>query len=135
MEIDKVFGTEMAKLFADQISEEELKKVSKEAWDKITERPIKWRDQEPSQLDQMLRAEIVNRLLVKTQEIMKETTSDKWIQEEAERIAKEAKEKAHELLVNEIAFHIKQSVFYNYDLTCELNDGCNKIARAITSRS
>lgn len=132
-EISKVFGTEMAKLFANQISEEELLKTSKEAWVEITKRPIRWREKEPSQLDEMLRKELVNRLLSKVYEIMKETTSEEWIQKEAERIVNEAKEKHHEMMVDEVARHMTQSVFHNYDISYEINRCAEQIANAIAN--
>ena len=130
-EINKVFGEEMAKLFASQISEEELEKVSRESWNKITERPIRWRDKEPSMLDEMLRTELINKLLSKAQDIMREETPEEFIQKEAERIVKDAKEKSHELIVNTIAEHIEHAVFNNYNLEYEIGNGCNKIAQAI----
>jgi hypothetical protein len=133
-EISKVFGTEMAKLFANQISEEELLETSKEAWVEITNRPIRWREKEPSQLDEMLRKELVNRLLSKVYEIMKETTSEEWIQKEAERIVNEAKEKHHEMMVDEVARHMTQSVFHNYDISYEINRCAEQIANAIANK-
>lgn len=133
-EISKVFGTEMAKLFANQISEEELLKASKEAWVEITNRPIRWREKEPSKLDEMLRKELVDRLLSKVYEIMKETTSEEWIQKEAERIVNEAKEKHHEMMVYEVAKNMTKSVFNNYDISYEIDRCADRIANAVANK-
>lgn len=133
-EISKVFGTEMAKLFANQISEEELLKTSKEAWVEIINRPIRWGNKEPSQLDEMLRKELVNRLLQKVYDIMKETTSEEWIQKEAERIVNEAKEEHHKMMVYEVAKHMTQSVFNNYDISYEIDRCTDRIANAVANK-
>ena len=133
-EINKIFGEEMAKLFANQVSEEELEKKSREAWDEITKRPFSYGRQEKSQLEKMVHDQIVAKILSKVEEILKEPVSEELVQQQARDIANRAKEKATEMMIDTIAQNISNRMFNNMSDSYAINDGCARIAAAITQR-
>lgn len=133
-EINKVFGEQMASLFAANISEEELKARSEEAWLLITKRPYRYGECEKSMLDKLLQEEIVKRVMIKVDEILKEPDTDEKIQEEALRIATEAKKKSEEMMINTIATNIHDRMFSNYSDSYLIARGCDQIAQAILNR-
>lgn len=132
-EINKVFGREMAALFAANISEEELKSKCEEAWQEITERPYRYGNHERSILDKLISEEITKRVMIKVDEILKTPIPDEQIQKEANEIAEEAKKRAHEMMVNTIARNISNGMFNDYSDSYAIQNGCDKIVQAIMS--
>ena len=133
-EINKIFGEQMATLFANQVSEEELEKKSREAWDEITKRPFSYGRQEKSQLEKMVHDQIVAKILSKVEEILKEPVSEEFVEQQARDIANRAKEKATEMMIDTIAQNISDSLFNAASDSYAISDGCARIASAITQR-
>lgn len=133
-EINKIFGEEMAKLFANKVSEEELEKKSKEAWKEITQRPFSYSRQEKSQLEKMVHDQIVAKILSKVEEILKEPVPEELINQQARDIANRAKEKATEMMIDTIAKNISDRLFNAASDSYAIIDGCAQIASAITQR-
>lgn len=133
-EINKVFGEEMAKLFANKVSEEELEKKSREAWDEITKRPFSYSRQEKSQLEKMVHDQIVAKILSKVEEILKEPVSEELVKQQAREIANRAKEKATEMMIDTIAQNISNRMFNNMSDSYAITNGCSLIAEALLHR-
>ena len=129
-EINKIFGEQMATLFASKISEEELESKSNAAWKKLNECKFSYTREEKTELEKLIREQIVKRVLAKVEELLSEPVPEEKIKQEAERIITEAKEKAHELLVDGIAENIKQNTL-NGSITYAIDNACGTIASAI----
>lgn len=133
-EINKIFGEEMAKLFANKVSEEELEKKSREAWDEITKRPYSFYNNEKSQLEKMIHDQIVARILSKVEEILKEPVPEEMINQQARDIANRAKEKATEMMIDTIAKNISNRMFNDMSDSYAIINGCAQVADAIRQR-
>lgn len=129
-EITKVFGQEMAKLFADQISEEELKNTAQEAWKDLNYQDYRYGSYERSQIEKLIDEAIIRKVMGKVEEILNQPRSEEEIKKEAERIVNEAREKANQLLIDRMAEGIANSPFIDWNLKAPLND----IACAVMSR-
>ncbi len=101
-EINKVFGQEMAKLFAAQISEEELNKKAKEAWWKLNENGNGYWNKE-TEVDKMVKTAIGNRLKDEVAKIIETEEFKKDIETKAIQIVNEIKEATHIKLVDEVS--------------------------------
>ena len=129
-EINKVFGEQMATLFASKISEEELESKSNAAWKELNERPFSYTRDAKTELEKLIREQIVKRVLAKVEELLSKPVPEEKIKQEAERIITEAKEKAHKLLVDGIAENIKENTL-NGSITYAINNACGAITSAI----
>ena len=130
-EINKVFGEQMATLFASKIPEEQIEEMSRKAWTDITSRPYRYGTESKSRLEELIQKAIETRILDKVNEILKEPKAEEETRAEAERIVKEAKEKSHQLVVDTIARNMVNGMMFNY--ANEIADGCNQITSAIFS--
>lgn len=129
-EITKVFGQEMAKLFADQISEEELKNTAQEAWKDLNHQDYRYGSYERSQIEKLIDEAIIRKVMGKVDEILNQPRSKEEIKKEAERIVNEAREKANQLLIDRMAEGMANSPFIDWNLKAPLSD----IACALMSR-
>jgi len=103
-EVNKIFGTEMAKMFAEQISEEEMQKYAKDAWKLLTSKPSsQWVSfgTQPSQLENMVKKEVAKRLQAQIEAFLDTETVKADIQAEAEKIVTKIRERTAEKFVEE----------------------------------
>ena len=128
-EISKVFGEEMAKLFASQISEEEMQKAAAEAWEKLRHHEWKYGSRQDSRFDNLIEAHIVRRLMEEVEKKLAEPEPAEEIEKEVISIVAEAKAKAREMIVERLAEGYARAPFINYDLQ-ELS---SNISRAVYS--
>lgn len=116
-EINKVFGQEMAKLFSAQIDEEKLKAKAEEVWKDLNKREYHWNTNESSELERLIRANIVERLYEEVKLLLKEPMNEEEIKAKAKRIVEVAKEEAEVRLADRIAHNMCQGYYaYNSDL-------------------
>jgi len=101
-EINKVFGQEMAKLFAAQISEEELNKKAKEAWVALNSRGNGYWSTE-SEIEKMVKAALANSFKEEIAKVVESEEFKKDIETRAIQIANEIKEETHRKLVDEVS--------------------------------
>ena len=130
-EITKVFGKEMAKLFADQISEEELTKTAQEAWRELNNHEYRYGDRQKSQLEKLINEKIIEKVLTKVEELLEVPQSKEVINREAERIVLEARKKASEMIIERMANGISETPFINWNI----QELASKISYAIMNRS
>ena len=84
-EINKVFGEEMAKLFAAQISEEELKAKAQEAWKKINYKDSSyWSNTKQSALEEEIQRELLARVKDEIYTILNSEEGEKCTRELAQ---------------------------------------------------
>ena len=117
-EITKVFGEEMAKIFSNSLSEEELQKTAKESWKKINEHTWRYGEQQDSELDSALKREIFKKIFGFVNEELKTNpiTMDES-KEIARRVIANAKIAAEKTLTDHVAMQmIKTTMYYSSDL-------------------
>lgn len=101
-EINKVFGQEMAKLFATQISEDEMHRAAGQAWSMLNRE--EWiNGKHTTELKDLTMVAIKNNL---TEEIKNITNSEEFKDEckkLAEEIVKDIREETHKKVVEEVS--------------------------------
>lgn len=102
-EINKVFGKEMAKLFAASISEEDMMSAAKEAWKELNHRESSYWNCKDSEVDKLIKGECLNRL----KEAVQKTTSTEEFQKQmsslAKQIVEEIIDETHKKTVDEVS--------------------------------
>lgn len=105
-EINKVFGEEMAKIFAATISEEEIKEKADKIWKDLNKSPDRW----GSRSDSALEAEVKRVLLDKLHEKIKEIINEPVNEEEFNAKAREMVAKARQIAEEGIVKHLAESI-------------------------
>lgn len=105
-EINKVFGTEMAKIFAATISEEEIKEKADKIWKDLNKSDNRW----GSRSDSALEAEVKRVLLDKLHEKIKEIINEPVNEEEFNAKAREMVAKARQIAEEGIVKHLAESI-------------------------
>lgn len=101
-EINKVFGEEMAKIFAKSISEDEIKLQASGIWNKLNERGNYWHNNE-SEIDKMIKSKMSDLL---KEEVEKITSTDEFKDEMksiAKDMVKEIVDETHRKIVEEVS--------------------------------
>ena len=99
-EINKIFGTEMAKLFADQISEEEMQKYARNAWASLNRKEGPAWDQK-SKIEEIVQKEVAIRLHAQVVALLDSEPVKADIRTEAEKIVKNIRERTAEKFVEQ----------------------------------
>ena len=100
-EINKIFGTEMAKLFAEQISEEELRDSAIKSYNKLrtADRSLSYYGTNDSDFDKYLKAAILDRFKEEVDKYLQTEQIQIDIQKEAEKLVNDVREKAREKIL------------------------------------
>ena len=100
-EINKVFGQEMAKLFAEQISEEELRDSAIRSYNKLrySGNSLSHYATYDSDFDKYLKAAILDRFKEEVNKYLQTEQIQIDIQKEAEKLVNEVREKAREKIL------------------------------------
>ena len=102
-EINKVFGMEMAKIFASSISEEEINNTAKKVWEQLNTHVSEYGRMKNSDIENYIRNVLLEKLHEKILMILQEPKNDEAIEEEARELVRKAKEVAEEAIVRSIA--------------------------------
>lgn len=102
-EINKVFGKEMAKLFAASISEEDMMSVAKEAWKELNHRESSYWNCKDSEVDKLIKGECLNRLKEAVQKITSTEEFQKQMSSLAKQIVEEIIDETHKKTVDEVS--------------------------------
>lgn len=103
-EINKVFGEEMAKLFAAQISQEELEAKAREVWKTINYKDTSyWSSSKQSELEKEIRNEYLKRVRAATDAILESEEGQVSIQDAAQELVRKIRAKAEEEIVSRVA--------------------------------
>ena len=105
-EINKVFGTEMAKLFASTISEEEMQKAAKQMWERLNENTDGWGSRRSSDIEKYIKDVLLKRLQEKILAILQEPENDEKLEKRARELIAKAREIADEAIVRSIATNL-----------------------------
>ena len=102
-EIYKVFGTEMAKIFASSISEEEIKSKAFEVWKLLNKKTNDWGRTTNSDIEIYIRKVLLEKLHEKILAILEEPQNDEIIEKHARELVDKARQVADEAIVKSIA--------------------------------
>ena len=102
-EINKVFGSEMAKVFASSITEEEIQAKANEVWRQLNNRTNEWGRRSNSEIETYIKNVLLDRLHDKILEILKEPENEESIEKRAREMVNEARRVADEAIVRSIA--------------------------------
>ena len=98
-EINKVFGQEMAKLFAEQISEEELRKEAINSYNKLRQRGASYYANQDSEFDKYLKNAILDRFKEEVSKYLETEPVQVNFQEEAKKLVDEIREAARNKII------------------------------------
>lgn len=101
-EINKVFGQEMAKLFAAKFSEEEMKRYANVAWKSLINRGNGYWSNE-SEIDKAVKREMLDAMQEKIKEITGTEEFQNNMSELAKTIVNEIIDKTHEKMVKSVS--------------------------------
>ena len=123
-EMNKIFGQEMAKLFAAPISEEELQRKAREVWKDLNCREDSWGCRREPEIERFIKEEILKRLYEKIQAILEEPVSDEILEKKAREMVEAARKAGEEAIVKDMAQHMVNSALSVYgrsdDIVCEV---------------
>ena len=114
-EINKVFGQEMAKLFAEQISEEELRKEAVNSYNKLRQRGASYYANQDSEFDKYLKNAILDRFKEEVSKYLETEPVQVNLQEEAKKLVDEIREAARNKII-ENASNAITSIYRGQDL-------------------
>lgn len=98
-EINKVFGQEMAKLFAAQISEEEMMKKANEAWQQLNHRESSYWDTKDSEINKLIKKICTDRLKEQIEEVTSTDTFKEQMATLAQQMVNEIVDETHKKIV------------------------------------
>ena len=118
-EINKVFGQEMAKIFAQKISEEELERLAKFSFDgMIRDKTDRWGNiEKEAELPKLIREVLIERTNEFIKKELEKPENEELLQERAKRIVANAKKIAEEELTATIA-----ASFYNNAISVDYSN-------------
>lgn len=102
-EINKVFGKEMAKLFAASISEEDMMSTAKKAWQELNHRESSYWNCNDSEVDKLIKSECLNRLKEAVHKITSTEKFQKQMSSLAKQIVEEIIDETHKKTVEEVS--------------------------------
>lgn len=105
-EINKVFGEEMAKIFASSISEETLKVKAEEMWKQLSNKPNEWGNKQNSDIEKLIKNTLLDKLHEKILKILKEPVNEEMMEAHARELIDRARKVAEEAIVKSMANHL-----------------------------
>ena len=113
-EMNKVFGSEMAKLFAATINEEELTQKAQEVWIKMNKSEWSYNSRTDSEIEKYIKEQILNRLYEKIATILKEPINKEALEKKAREIVDKARRVGEEAIIRDMAHHMADNVLSAY---------------------
>lgn len=114
--IEKVFGKELARLYSEQISEEELKETASRLYASVSKRAYVYGSYNKSPLEEAINKVFIEKLAEIVIELLSTPKSKEMLRNEAETIIEEARKVAHEKLVEKISNGFCNNALYSNDL-------------------
>lgn len=102
-EINKVFGEEMAKIFAATISEEEIKEKADKIWKDLNNKIDRWGSRSDSALEAEVKRVLLDELHKKIKEIINEPENEEEFNAKAREMVAKARQIAEEGIVKHLA--------------------------------
>ena len=116
-EMNKVFGQEMAKLFAATINEEELMQKAQQIWINMNKSEWSYNSRTDSEIEKYIKEQILNRLYEKIEIILKEPINEEALEKKAREMVDKARRVGEEAIIRDMARHMADNVLsvYNRD--------------------
>lgn len=113
-EMNKVFGQEMAKLFAATINEEELTKKAQQVWTDMNKSEWSYNSRTNSEIEKYIKEQILNRLYEKIAAILKEPINEETLEKKAREMVDKARHVGEEAIIRDMAHHMADNVLSAY---------------------
>lgn len=115
-EINKVFGHEMAKLFANSISEEQLKATAEKIWiDLNKSEKDAWGKRKDSDIERYVKEIIKDRLYEKIKAILAEPINEELLEKHAREMVAKAREVGEEIIIRDMAKNYATNILSVYN--------------------
>lgn len=108
-EINKVFGQEMAKLFAATISQEEMEQQAQKVWRELNTSTNTWNRRSDSALEEYIKKEFLTALHEEIKKILAEPDNKEELEKRAREMVAEARRIGEEAIVKSMAEHLVSS--------------------------
>lgn len=113
-EMNKVFGQEMAKLFAATINEEELMQKAQQVWNNMNKSEWSYNSRTEPEIEKYIKDQILDRLYEKIKTILKEPINEEALEKKAREMVDEARRVGEEAIVRDMAKHMADNVLSAY---------------------
>jgi len=114
-EMNKVFGQEMAKLFAATIDEEELKQKAQQVWNNMNKSEWSYNSRTEPEIEKYIKDQILDRLYEKIKAILKEPINEEALEKKAREMVNEARRVGEEVIIRDMAHHMADNVLSAYN--------------------
>lgn len=119
-EINKVFGTEMARIFASTISEDEIKAKAETVWQEMNRQNTdQWGKRKNADIERYIRDVILQKLHDKIVEILAEPVNEEKLEAKAREMVQEARKIGEKLIIKQLADNIAEHQYHSYHLMSE----------------
>jgi len=108
-EVNKVFGQEMAKLFAASISKEEMEAKAQKIWCDLNKADYSWGKTSDSILEKYIKDEFLNEVHEEIKKILAEPDNKEELEKRAREMVAEARRIGEEAIVKSMAEHLVSS--------------------------
>ena len=113
-EMNKVFGQEMAKLFAATINEKELMQKAQQVWTNMNKSEWSYNSRTNSEIEKYIKDQILNRLYEKIETILKEPINEEALEKKAREMVDKARRVGEEAIIRDMAHHMADNVLSAY---------------------
>ena len=113
-EMNKVFGQEMAKLFAATINEEELTQKAQQVWNNMNKSEWSYNSRTDTEIEKYIKDQILNRLYEKITTILKEPINEEALEKKAREMVDKARRAGEEAIIRDMAHHMADNVLSAY---------------------
>lgn len=114
-EMNKVFGQEMAKLFAATINEEELMQKAQQVWTNMNKSERSYNSRTNSEIEKYIKDQILDRLYEKIEAIIKEPINEEVLEKKAREMVDKARRAGEEAIIRDMAHHMADNVLSAYN--------------------
>ena len=114
-EMNKIFGQEMAKLFAATINEEELTQKAQQVWNNMNKTEWSYNYRTDSEIEKYIKDQILNRLYEKITTILKEPINEEALEKKAREMVDKARRVGEEAIIRDMAHHMADNVLSAYN--------------------
>lgn len=108
-EINKVFGQEMAKLFAATVSQEEMEQQAQKVWRELNTSTSTWNRRSDSELEEYIKKEFLTALHEEVKKVLAEPDNKEELEKRAREMVAEARRIGEEAIIKSMAEHLVSS--------------------------
>ena len=115
-EINKVFGQEMAKLFAASISQKEMEEKARKIWRDLNTTNNGWGKTINSELEDYIKKEFLNEIHEEIKKILAEPDNKEELEKRAREMVAEARRIGEKAIVKSMAEHLVSNALSVYNI-------------------